>query len=138
LTGLRHKYPILRRNRFLAGEYNKDLDLKDVTWINANGTEMQEANWADTSMRCFGMVMDGRAQTTGIRQRGQDTTMLLVMNAHHDVVKFIFPEWSGGHEWSLLIDTNLPEKEGERFSTGETYEVTGRSLLLLQFEAKPA
>jgi len=83
-------------------------------------------------------VMDGRAQTTGIRQRGQDTTMLLVMNAHHDVVKFIFPEWSGGHEWSLLIDTNLPEKEGERFSTGETYEVTGRSLLLLQFEAKPA
>ncbi len=45
LTALRHKYPILRRNRFFTGEHNAALDVKDVTWINANGAEMQAGDW---------------------------------------------------------------------------------------------
>ena len=28
-------------SRFLTGEYNEELGVKDVTWINANGAEMQ-------------------------------------------------------------------------------------------------
>ena len=32
-----HEYPILRRSRFLTGEYNEELGVKDVTWINAIG-----------------------------------------------------------------------------------------------------
>ena len=36
LTGLRHHYPILRRTRFLTGEYNEELGVKDVSWINAD------------------------------------------------------------------------------------------------------
>ena len=35
LTWLRHQYPILRRERFLTGEFNEALGVKDVTWINA-------------------------------------------------------------------------------------------------------
>jgi isoamylase len=31
LTALRHKYPILRRSRFLTGVYNEELSVKDVT-----------------------------------------------------------------------------------------------------------
>ena len=38
LTGLRHKYPVLRRSRFLTGEYIEELGVKDVTWINADGS----------------------------------------------------------------------------------------------------
>jgi len=135
LTGLRHKYPILRRTRFLTGEYNQELEIKDVTWINANGSEMQEANWTDTGMRCFGMLIDGRAQTTGIRKRGQDTTLLLVFNAHHDVVQFTLPDCTGGRDWSLLIDTNIPGKEDGRFTTGENYEVTARSIVVFRLDA---
>ena len=78
LARLRRVYPILHRNRFLTGEYNAELDVKDVTWINANGKEMEESHWADGEMRCFGMMIDGRAQTTGIRQRGKEATMLIV------------------------------------------------------------
>jgi glycogen operon protein len=135
LTALRHKYPILRRTRFLTGEYNQELEIKDVTWINANGSEMQESNWADAGMRCFGMLIDGRAQTTGIRKRGQETTLLLVFNAHHDVVQFTLPECTGGREWSLLIDTNIPGKEDGSFSTGESYEVTARSIVIFRLNA---
>ena len=136
LTGLRHKYPILRRSRFLTGEYNQELEVKDVTWINANGSEMSQENWNDPLMRCFGMLIDGRAQPTGIRQRGQEATLLLVFNSYQDVVEFTFPECTGGEDWTLLIDTNLAEIKNESFKTGDKYQVTGRSLLLFQLEAQ--
>jgi isoamylase len=131
LTWLRHKYPILRRSRFLTGEYNSELDVKDVTWINASGAEMQAENWDDEGMRCFGMLIDGRAQPTGVRQRGTEATMLLVLNGHFDVVEFTLPGAAGGSSWIRLIDTNLPEDAGTpTFKVGQSYEVTARSLLL--------
>jgi isoamylase len=136
LTGLRARYPILRRSRFLSGNYNEELGIKDVTWINAAGREMDDADWEESSMRCFGMLMDGRAQPSGIRQRGSDITLLTVMNAHHDVVVFTLPECPGGTEWERMIDTNLAEDAAaETFPTGHGYEVTGQSLLL--FALKP-
>ena len=141
LTGLRHKYPILRRNLFLTGDYNEELGVKDVTWINPNGSEMQEHDWADENMRCFGMLMDGRAQTTGIRQRGREATMLLVINGYRDMVAFTLPECAGGSQWSRLIDTNLEGNLKEQakkpiFHTADTYTVTARSVLLFALEAE--
>jgi len=97
LTALRHKYPILRRNRFLTGAYDEELDVKDLTWINASGAEMRSEDWSDTNMRCFGMLIDGRARPTGVRQRGTEATMLLVFNAHHDLVEFTPPSCPGGN-----------------------------------------
>ena len=141
LTGLRHKYPILRRNLFLTGEYNEELGVKDVTWINANGNEMQENEWADANMRCFGMVMDGRAQSTGIRQRGHEATLLMVINGNHDMVTFTLPECAGGSRWLRQIDTNLEDGQEEDeqktiFHTADTYTVTARSVLLFVLDAE--
>lgn len=141
LTAMRHKYPILRRSLFLTGKYIEELGVKDVTWINANGSEMEQSSWADTGMRCFGMLLDGRAQVSGVRQRGHEATLLIVINDHHDLVQFTLPECAGGTEWSLLLDTNMDESEGksparERFETGEQYGVTARSLLVFALEAE--
>jgi glycogen operon protein len=92
---------------------------------------MQAADWGDDRMHCFGMLMDGRAQSTGIRKRGEDATLLLVMNAHYDLVKFTLPETVGSESWSLLLDTNLtPHETSGSFKAGDVYDVTGRSLLL--------
>ena len=89
-------------------------------------------------MHCFGMLMDGRAQATGIRQRGEDATLLMVLNAYHDLVRFTLPPSPGGQGWKLLIDTNLPEGEEQVFAFGDAYDVTGRSLLLFAMEAEAA
>jgi glycogen operon protein len=133
LTSLRHRFPILRQKRFLSGVYNEALGVKDVAWISAAGLEMTEAQWKDPHTRCFGMLLDGRAQQSGIRQRGQEATLLLVVNSWQDVVHFTLPGANGGGEWSLLADTNMPElPEGSRFDAGHVYEVTARSLLLLE------
>ena len=45
------------------------------------------------------------------------------------------PECAGGTDWKLLIDTNIAEKEEGMFATGDTYDVTGRSLLMFALEA---
>jgi len=130
LIRLRQSCPILHRGRFFTGEFNEELGVKDVSWINASGEEMKPEDWQDATMRCFGMLMDGRAQETGIRRPGGQATLLLVLNAHHDVVVFTMPEAAGIRHWSLVFDTNAPEARNESFDVGETYEVTGRSTVL--------
>ncbi len=139
LTRLRHRFPILRRNRFYTGAYNEQLEIKDLAWINANGKEMEDQHWGDSNMRCFGMLMDGRAQPTGIVKRGADATMLLVINGHTDLVNFTLPESYGGDEWALLIDTNREENDADgACKTGEAYGVTGRSVLLFALKGENA
>jgi glycogen operon protein len=92
---------------------------------------MREEHWKDANARCFGMLLDGRAQTSGIRKRGEEATLLIIFNPWQDVVKFKLPPASGGDGWKLLADTNFPDSTEEpRFPIGHEYEVTGRSLLL--------
>ncbi len=131
LTMLRHAFPILRRGRFLTADWNEELQVKEVTWINAAGTEMEEGQWADGNMRCFGMLLDGRARETGIKRPGSDATLLLCLNAHSDVVNFTLPPFADGTRWLCLIDTNDPDRADLRyFKTGEEYAITSHSVLL--------
>ena len=130
LTKLRHDHAILRRNRFLTGVYNEELEIKDITWVNASGAEMEDTQWQDEGMRCFGMLIDGRAQPSGIRKRGDDATILIVFNAAEQGVNFILPNCAGGGDWRLMIDTNSPDTDGDMFPTGHAYTATGRSMLV--------
>ncbi len=137
VIALRNALPILRRSRFLSGEYNADLDARDVRWLTPAATDMEAEHWQDGNARCLGMLMDGRAQATGIKRPSMDATVLLVLNAYHDVVKFKLPEVAGGQAWRCLLDTNVPDRsETPRFQTGDEYEITGRSLLLFALAAR--
>jgi glycogen operon protein len=137
LIAVRRALPMLRRGRFLTGQQDEELGIKDVSWITPNGDEMSPAHWSDGNARCMGVLLDGRAQETGCRRIGTDATLLLVTNAHHDVVKFTLPSAPGGEEWVCLIDTNQPELDSlPRFRFAHVYEVTGRSLLLFMLRPK--
>ncbi|MBA1156464.1 glycogen debranching protein GlgX [Microvirga mediterraneensis] len=135
LIQLRQDLPILRRGRFLSGVYNEELDVKDVTWLTPAGDEMTPEHWQDPNARCISILLDGRAQPTGIRRRGTDVTLLLILNAHHDVVKCTLPEVVGGEAWMCHIDTNQPDLEAPtEFRFGKEYTVTAHSLLLFQLK----
>ena len=131
LTSAFHLYPVLRRLRFLTGEMNPDLEVKDVSWIDANGSEMSDEAW-DNGMRCFGMLLDGRGQATGIKRRGSDVTLLMVFNAHHETVEFTLPPCYEAQGWKGLFDTTAPKLEASQLDIGAVYEVTARSMLLFE------
>ena len=134
LTMLRRHYAVLRQNRFVTGAWNEKVEVKDATWLTPAGEEMKAQNWQDGAAKCFGLLLDGRAQTSGIPRRGREPTLLLVTNAHHDVVVFTLPKVTGGRDWRRILDTNLPDEDEEidtapTFRFGHRYEVTGRSFL---------
>jgi glycogen operon protein len=131
LIMIRRALSMLRRGRFLSGAYDEQLGVKDVTWLTPAGQEMTEENWKDPNGRCMGVLLDGRAQETGIRRAGSDSTLLMIMNAHTDGVPCRLPEAAGGRRWVRLIDTNqTTDGEMPEFEFGHDYVVTGRSLLL--------
>jgi isoamylase len=133
VIGMRQQYPILRRVRWLTGAYDAELEVKDVEWFDASGEVLSEAQWGDGNVKCFGMLLDGRARETGVRRRGELTTLFLIFNSWQDEVDFKLPEPPGGSAWQLRLDTvrpGLPEQV--RFEVGQVYKVTGRSLLVFQ------
>jgi glycogen operon protein len=131
LIAVRKAYPILHRGRFVVGQYNQELDVKDVTWVSPAGLEMDEGQWRDAMAKCYGVLLDGRAQPTGIKRRGDDATLLLVTNAYHDVVEFALPEVPEGKRWFRVVDTNVPGgTDMPGFEFGHSYQVTGRSMLV--------
>jgi glycogen operon protein len=75
LIATRKAFPILYRSRFLIGSHHEELDVKDVSWLSPSGEEMTTEQWRDGNATCFGMLLDERAQETGINRRGSDATM---------------------------------------------------------------
>jgi glycogen operon protein len=131
LIALRHSFPILRRRRFMTGQPIPELEVKDARWVAPDGGEIEQDQWGDQNMRCFGVVLDGRAQRGGIRRQAADVTLLVVLNAHDDVVRFTLPEVTRGERWRRLLDTNEPDQiDGFHLAPGDIYEVIGRSLVL--------
>jgi hypothetical protein len=85
--------------------------------------------------RSFAMLLDGRAQPTGIRRKGIDRTLLVMINAHHERVPFMLPSIPGGDRWRLLIDTNQPLWARRRQLNSEAaVDISGRSLTLWELQ----
>ena len=135
LLAIRKAFPILTRGRFVAGAYNEELDVKDVTWLSPTGEEMTDEQWNDGNARCFGMLLDGRAQETGIKRRGEDTSVLLIYNSHYDMVSFKLPTVPGGRAWEILVDTHQSDTPPASLALGTVFAVTGRSLVAFGLSA---
>jgi isoamylase len=130
LSSLRHKYAVLRRSRFLTGVRDEALGVKDVTWIHPSGVEMTEEMWKDNQLRCFGMLLDGRAQPTGLHERGSEATLLLIFNGSAEAGKFVMPEVVEPTGWRWMLDTTESAQMDRTFQPGEVVELLDRTVSL--------
>jgi isoamylase len=134
LIALRKAHPVIRRTRFLHGMVQSENGVPDIVWISPRGEPMSDGEWHDPFARCFGLMLNGQAghDRTVYGEPADDDVLLVVMNAHHDVVPFVLPAVTGGAGWSRLLDTAEPELEGEDavHPSGESAAVPGRSLIL--------
>ncbi|WP_104202268.1 glycogen debranching protein GlgX [Billgrantia saliphila] len=133
LITLRLHYPILRRGRFLSGEYNEEMGLREVTWLAPDGSEMDVERWEDPEASSLGVLLDGRARPSGIRRAGDDRSLLILFNASPDPNAFRLPEVPRGIGWVCRLDTGRHlDDEFQHCDFGEEYALDGRSLVLFE------
>ncbi|WCE06255.1 glycogen debranching protein GlgX [Pseudoxanthomonas sp. JBR18] len=139
LIEVRRRYPILTRGRFLNGQYNDEAGVRDLTWLNPGGSEMSEQDWRDGGARAVGLVLEGRAQSSGVREHATDATLLILINAYHEGVVFKLPddEQSTLH-WKLVLSTD-DELHLDSLPKGSTdFLAPPRSVTLFECEARAA
>jgi isoamylase len=135
LIALRAEQPVLRRQRFFAGQVGRGQRRKDVVWLDDEGNEVSEAEWDDESRRSLAMLLNGDEipdHTLDGRQIRGDT-LLVILHSHHLDMGWRLPRgW--GDRWQVLIDTAAPVMQGPPrvVDASEQLRVIARSLLVLR------
>jgi isoamylase len=141
LIAFRKAHPVLRRMRFLHGAVTCPRGIKDITWFAPQGNEKTPEQWMDPLARCVGVMLNGRAGPA-INADGlpvEDDLLLIILNAHHEIVEFTLPTLPIEAEWRRLFDTSDPEADAEQaLAMGTILPVTGRSLVVLRVPAESA
>jgi glycogen operon protein len=135
LIALRADQPVLRRQRFFAGQVGRGQRRKDVVWLDDEGNEMSEPEWDDQSRRSLAMLLNGDEipdHTPDGRQIGGDT-LLVILHSHHLDAEWSLPRgW--GDRWEVLVNTADTEarEQPQIVDASKTLPVTSRSLLVLR------
>ncbi len=136
LIRLYHRHPVLRRRNFFQGRRIRGSEVKDLTWFRPDGKEMSDEDWDNPHTRGLGLRLAGDAiEEVDVRgNRIVDDTLLVLLNAHHEAVRFILPIQRSKLRWDLVLDTR--EATGRRryrlTRGGQPYDLEPRSLALLR------
>ena len=68
-----------------------------------------------------------------------DDTLLILLNAHHELLSFTLPAHKRGVRWQPILDsaaTEVSPKHVTILKGGERYEVEARSLVVLRLQDK--
>ena len=137
LIRLRDEHPVLRRRHFFQGRRIRGSEVKDLAWFRPDGKEMSDEDWSNSEARCFGLRLAGDA-IEELDDRGNrlvDDTLLILLNAYHEPMRFTLPAHRRKVRWEVVLDTHEPPsiQRKKRFMRGgEVYEVKDRSLAVLR------
>jgi isoamylase len=134
MIALRRQHPVFSRRRFLKGGEDGG-EAREVVWLTPSAHEMSEEDWLKEYTRCLGMYLTGTA-IERVDRRGRpvrDDNFLLLINAHHEPVPFLLPQFTPGTHWQVLVDTASPgaQRASARYEKGARYPLEGRALVLL-------
>jgi isoamylase len=131
------KQPVLHRRKFFRGRAIRGSDIKDIYWLEPNGKEMDDAAWSAGFNKCLGVCLMG-VMTGEVDDHGEPVTgdtLLILFNAHHELIPFTLPEALEGQKWERLIDTFRPEDPFQMTDVGKPYPLEGRSLAVFRLRA---
>ncbi len=133
---LRREEPVFRRRRWLDGRSVREPGVGDSAWFTPDGREMSDAHWRQDFAKALAVLLNGQAITSLGRQgeRIAGDSFYLMFNAHHQPIRFRIPKgaWRGGWRPILATDRDVELSSGGYCESGDTLEVTGRALVVLQ------
>ena len=135
LIALRKDHPVLRRRSFFQGRRIKGAGIKDIVWLQPDGREMTDQEWNQQFARSLGVLLSGEAADE-LDERGKlirDSTFAILMNSHHEEIRFILPTRNPHTGWVTLVDTSCQTSQNANrfYSAGDLYPLQARSLALL-------
>ena len=135
---VRRRHPALRRRRFLR--QRRGPGAADVIWLDPRGQEMTDAAWNVAFVKCLGMRLAGAAldETDDRGRPVVDDTLLILLNAHDDAVRFTLPVAERRERWLLVFDTAQPDARQSEFRAGRPYRLQGRSVAVLRAPRDPS
>jgi glycogen operon protein len=136
LIQIRKEHPIFRRPKYFQGRRIPGAGVKDIMWLDTDGSEMTDEDWTAGHARCLGVMLSGDAldvrDTEG--QPVRDDTFLLLFNAHHEPVVYALPGKQDVN-WEVFLDTRyesgFPDENVQK-SAGDDYEVLERSMMVFR------
>jgi isoamylase len=134
-----HQHPVLRRRQFFQGRSIRGSEVKDLAWFRPDGREMAEDDWNNPYVHCVGLRFAGDA-IDEVDERGNhivDDTLLILLNAHHEPVRFVLPAHRPRLRWELGLDTREATGKAPHrlIRGGEPYELEARSMALLRLQS---
>jgi glycogen operon protein len=138
LIRLRLAHRVFRRRSFFQNRSIRGDSVRDIVWLDPNGSEMTDLQWRESFARSLGVFLSGRALNEQ-NERGQiviDSDFLLLVNAHHEQVDFDIPMQPADARWVLRLDTADPsgfDVARRTLRPGNTYLVQGRALALFEY-----
>ncbi|MBZ9822168.1 glycogen debranching protein GlgX [Mesorhizobium sp. CA4] len=121
VIAIRRSRPLLRLDRFLHGRPTTNGE-PDITWLRPDSEAMDDQDWINPHTR-----------TVAARLSNSRGSLLLLLNAHYETVRFALPSFTGPG-WQLLIDTasGTASPLGGELPKSEAWELDGRSLVVLE------
>lgn len=135
LISFRAQQPVLRRAWYLHGtHFSLSTGLPDVSWLNASAIIMEESDWHRPGGGFVALQLMGDALPPECKLPASDTLLLLFNGSHADVEFPLESKYLAGLQWTLEIDSGIPDPEDQIYSgsavTG-SYRVSGQSVAVL-------
>ena len=139
LMALRARHPVFRRRDFFQGRPLYGSSVRDIAWLQPDGSEMTAEAWGQGHARALAVFLsgDGLGDVDAQGRPLRDDSFLLLFNAHSGPVSFVLPHGLSAGPGELLVDTRSAHPPaGVSIEPGQAYELAGRALALFRF-ARP-
>jgi glycogen operon protein len=135
LIRLRRDHPNFHRRKFYQDRSIRRSDVTDIVWIRPDGGEMTDEEWSAGWVRCLGVMLNGETldHLDESGERILDDTFLIMLNCHHEPIKFYPPAPPVNRPWEVIIDTNRPDlvPADHAMNSGEPLELERMSLVVM-------
>jgi glycogen operon protein len=132
-TQLRREHVVLQRRSFFQGRSIRGAGVTDVTWFTPAGKDMTDQDWG-AFVRCLGIRLAGDL-INEVDEHGEQIvgdTLLMLMNADQNTIKFTLPAANPHHRWERLFDTADDNAPAMVFDPGAVYDLRDRSAALFR------
>ena len=136
VAALRAAHPVFHRRHFFQGRPLHGSTIRDIVWLQPNGSEMTEQEWGQGHARALAVFLsgDGLNEVDGRGRAVRDDSFVMLFNADANPVAFTLPTDLGLSGGELLIDTSTVAMPSDvRIASAAPYTLPGRALALIRF-----